>query len=131
MDVVDHRAQLLRIAEEIGDITRASKRYGSMRIINYVILVAIVIVAGFAYNHWAHDRTHETIIALLIEIGLLVLHALVMFIEHQGHSDHEGRIRRMQSELRTKADSLLSVARALNLSIRRWFGRMGRRYGWF
>lgn len=125
--VVNHIGQLSRIADELGELNKASSIFGGMKNTTYTLLILELLALGFGLYHFIHDNSVLAATAFALEIFLIAFHAFGMSAERHLHEHHEGQIDRLKDELYEKEEYMYGVAEAYNIRVRRWY-RRGRHF---
>jgi cytochrome c-type biogenesis protein CcmH/NrfG len=114
--IFDHKRQLERMKDDIGDIASNAYELRKLSILNWVMVVLEVSVILYAAYDWWH-RSHPPEMAIGVEIIILVIHALAMSVEKRLHQSNDNWADRLQDELQEKADDVRSTAKLLGQSV--------------
>jgi len=92
------------------DITADARFLGKLGVLNWVMIPLEAVAAGFAGWHLWNEKYLIAAGVFLIEIAILGIHAIAMLIEKRLHRIHERRVDRLDGELGSKAESLMTTA---------------------
>jgi hypothetical protein len=126
--VVVHDKQLDRIADDLMDIKTKAYLFGVLKVVNYFLFALELAALGFAAFHGFKGEAELVLIALGVEIGILIVHAVGLFVEKSLHAVDDSHADRLHDELRDKARQLRASASEHDLKtpkywpFRWWFG---------
>jgi hypothetical protein len=109
------------------DLVDDAGSLGKLQVLNWLMFALELIAAAFGAWHLWHETYLLAAQAFIIEMALIVIHALGISVEKRMHRVHETRVDRLGDEVESKAQDLTATADRFGLRIMGFF----RRFFWW